>query len=153
MLFALLQIGLHKHVNCRQVVQKCVTNFSKLKFCFEFVWETKTRHKFWIIVKHDEGWGTVSWNRSLPATSDGLRHTWETDRYCTVLVGGAHMMWYYIFNWINQPDPANSQVYYLSFKYSSTCSGHPHAHHQKLHQLQLLMMGMRMPETCWAVFK
>jgi len=41
-----------------------------------------------------------------------------------------------IFNWINQPDAANSQVYYLSFKYSSTCFGHPHAHHQELQQLQ-----------------
>jgi hypothetical protein len=27
------------------------------------------------------------------------------------------------FNWINQPDAATSQVYYLSFKYSSTCFG------------------------------
>ena len=41
-----------------------------------------------------------------------------------------------IFNWINQPDAANSQVYYLSFKYSSTCFRHPHAHHQELQQLQ-----------------
>ena len=39
------------------------------------------------------------------------------------------------FNWINQQDAATSQVYYLSFKYSSTCFGHPHAHHQEL-QLQ-----------------
>jgi uncharacterized membrane protein YdbT with pleckstrin-like domain len=31
---------------------------------------------------------------------------------------------------------ATSQVYYLSFKYSSTCFGHPHAHHQELQQLQ-----------------
>ena len=29
-----------------------------------------------------------------------------------------------------------SQVHYLSFKYSSTCFGHPHAHHQELQQLQ-----------------
>ena len=43
---------------------------------------------------------------------------------------------HHIFNWINQPDAANSQVYYLSFKYSSTCFGHPHAHNQKLQQLQ-----------------
>jgi hypothetical protein len=40
------------------------------------------------------------------------------------------------FNRINQPDAANSQVYYSSFKYSSTRFGHPHAHHQKLQQLQ-----------------
>jgi hypothetical protein len=42
----------------------------------------------------------------------------------------------HFFNWINQPDAANSQVYYLSFRYSSTCFRHPHAHHQKLQQLQ-----------------
>ena len=42
---------------------------------------------------------------------------------------------HHTFNWINQPDAATSQVYYLSFKYSSTCFGHPHAHHQEL-QLQ-----------------
>jgi hypothetical protein len=29
-----------------------------------------------------------------------------------------------------------SQIYYFSFKYSSTCFGHPHAHHQELQQLQ-----------------
>jgi len=34
------------------------------------------------------------------------------------------------------PDAANSQVYYLSFKYSLTCFGHPHAQHQELQQLQ-----------------
>jgi hypothetical protein len=28
-------------------------------------------------------------------------------------------------NCINQQDAANSQVYYLSFRYSSTCFGHP----------------------------
>jgi hypothetical protein len=39
------------------------------------------------------------------------------------------------FNLINQQDAATSQVYYLSFKYSSTCFGHPHAHHQELKQL------------------
>jgi hypothetical protein len=36
------------------------------------------------------------------------------------------------FKRINKPDAANSQVYYLSFKYSSTCFGHPDAHHQEL---------------------
>ena len=40
------------------------------------------------------------------------------------------------FKLINQLDAAISQVYYLSFKYSSTCFGHPHAHHQELQQLQ-----------------
>jgi hypothetical protein len=41
-----------------------------------------------------------------------------------------------LFKRINQPDAANSQVYSLSFKYSSTCFEHPHAHHQELQQLQ-----------------
>jgi len=41
-----------------------------------------------------------------------------------------------IINWINQPYAESSQVCYLSFKYSSTCFGHPHAHHQELQQLQ-----------------
>jgi hypothetical protein len=36
------------------------------------------------------------------------------------------------FKQINQPDTTTSQVYYLSFKYSSTCFGRPHAHHQQL---------------------
>jgi len=43
---------------------------------------------------------------------------------------------HHTFNWINQQDAATPQVYYLSFKYSSTCFGHPHAHHQELQQLQ-----------------
>jgi hypothetical protein len=36
------------------------------------------------------------------------------------------------FNWINQPDATISPVYYLTFKYSSTCFGCPHAHRQEL---------------------
>jgi hypothetical protein len=39
---------------------------------------------------------------------------------------------HHTFKWINQPDAATSRVYYLSFKYSSTCFGHPHAHQQEL---------------------
>jgi hypothetical protein len=56
----------------------------------------------------------------------------DTDREFRVCKSVHH----HTFNWINQPDAANSQVYYLSFKYSSTCFGHPHAHHQELQQLQ-----------------
>jgi len=44
-------------------------------------------------------------------------------------------VYHHTFNWINKPDAANSQVYYLSFKYSSTCLGHSHTHHQELQQL------------------
>jgi len=121
-------------------------------------------------------------------------------------------MHHHTFKWINQPDAAIYQVYYLLFKYSSTCFGHPHAHHQELNNcsrslwfyrwsmviavllvvvgpvvgdqsapilhnrpdhdqqhcchhtsmvkpeaatavVELLMMGMRMPKTWWAVFK
>jgi hypothetical protein len=39
-------------------------------------------------------------------------------------------------NQINQQDAATPQVYHLLLKYSSTCFGHPHAHHQELQQLQ-----------------
>jgi hypothetical protein len=36
------------------------------------------------------------------------------------------------FKYINQPDATISQVYYLTFMYSSTCFGRLHAHHQEL---------------------
>ena len=32
----------------------------------------------------------------------------------------------------------------------STCFGHHYAHHQELNTLELLMMGIVIPETCWA---
>ena len=38
---------------------------------------------------------------------------------------------HHTFNWISQQDAATSHVYCLSFKYSSTSFGHPHAHHQE----------------------
>jgi hypothetical protein len=34
------------------------------------------------------------------------------------------------FKCINQLDATTSEVYYLTFMYSSTCFGRPHAHHQ-----------------------
>jgi len=34
------------------------------------------------------------------------------------------------FKYINQLDATTSQVYYLTFMYSSTCFGRPHAYHQ-----------------------
>ena len=60
------------------------------------------------------------------------------------------------------------QFIILTFIYSSTCFGRPHAHHQELNNcssslwfylrseaatavVELLMMGVRTPETCWAV--
>jgi hypothetical protein len=39
---------------------------------------------------------------------------------------------HHTFKLINQPDATISQVYYLSFMYSSTCFGRLHAHHQEL---------------------
>jgi len=36
------------------------------------------------------------------------------------------------FKEINQVDATIPQVYYLTFMYSSTCFGRPHAHHQAL---------------------
>jgi len=73
----------------------------------------------------------------------------------------------------------NCTVYFLTFIYSSTCFGHFPAHHQELNDcsgslwfylrvavtvvlclwsglpavIELLMMGGKMPETCWAVNK
>ena len=49
---------------------------------------------------------------------------------------GQILILFTVFDWINQQDAATSQFYYLSFKYSWTCFGHPHAHHQELQQLQ-----------------
>jgi len=37
-----------------------------------------------------------------------------------------------LFKQINQLDATISQVYYLTFMYSSTCFGRPHAHRQEL---------------------
>jgi len=86
----------------------------------------------------------------------------------------------------HQLDATISPAFYLTFIYSSTCFGRPHAHHQELnkcsssfwlynrpdheqqhcyHQapkvkpeaatavVELLMMGVMAPETCWAVNK
>jgi hypothetical protein len=36
---------------------------------------------------------------------------------------------HHTFKWINQPDASISQIYCSSFKYSSTCLGHPLARH------------------------
>jgi hypothetical protein len=70
---------------------------------------------------------------------------------------------------MNQLDATTSRVYYLTFMYSSTCFGRPYAHHQELNNcssslwvyhtptvkpevatavVELLMMGVRTPETC-----
>ena len=74
-------------------------------------------------------------------TADTTHLTWMVIQYTTAQ-GTQHNTRYStkfstnIFNWINQPDAAKSQVYYLSFKYSSTCFGRHHAHHQELQQQQ-----------------
>jgi hypothetical protein len=61
------------------------------------------------------------------------------------------------FKWINQLDATISPVYYLTFIYSSTCFGRPHAHHQELSNcsssLWCYHWSVRTPETCSAVHK
>jgi hypothetical protein len=47
---------------------------------------------------------------------------WKFARQCIIIQ----------FKYINQIDATVSQVYYLTFIYSSTCFGCPHAHHQEL---------------------
>jgi len=66
----------------------------------------------------------INHNRNL-SSQMGPERSWINTEY--VLIKGV-----IIFKWINEPDAANSQVYYLLFKYSSTCFGHPHAYHQEL---------------------
>jgi len=61
------------------------------------------------------------------------RASWKTVSMSFRVCKSVH---HHAFNWINQQDAATSQVYYLLFKYSSTCFGHHHAHHQELQQLQ-----------------
>jgi hypothetical protein len=66
-------------------------------------------------------------------------------------------------------DATVSPVFYLTFIYGSTCFGRSHAHHQDLNNcrrslwfhlrsvvkavLLVVVMGVRTPETCWAVNK
>jgi hypothetical protein len=48
--------------------------------------------------------------------------------------------------YINQLDATTSQVYYLTFMYSSTCFGRPHAHHQELNNCSSSLWFY-----CWSV--
>jgi len=50
------------------------------------------------------------------------------------------------FRCINQPDTTTSQVYYLTFMYSSTCFGRPHAHFQELNNCSSSLWFY-----CWSV--
>jgi len=63
---------------------------------------------------------------------DGFASLCFLDKYVCISITTRGLQMYWLFKLINQPDAAISQVYYLSFKYSSTCFGHPHAHHQEL---------------------
>jgi hypothetical protein len=56
------------------------------------------------------------------------------------------------FKEINQPNATISQIYYLTFMYSSTCFGYTGPTRVKPEAatavVELLMMGVRTPETC-----
>jgi hypothetical protein len=80
-------------------------------------------------------WSHLSPVVLLPASSDtGDWQYTETSPWTPTLLCADDQV-LSTFNWINQLDVATSQVYYLSFKCSSTCFGHHHAHHQELQQL------------------
>jgi hypothetical protein len=74
--------------------------------------------------------------KSKPVTAQPTG-TFNTEQAATkaILTFPSKKSRFITFKRINQPDAAISQVYYLSFKYSSTCFGHPHVHRQEL-QLQ-----------------
>jgi hypothetical protein len=80
------------------------------------------------------------WIIILPTASSYFQLRHHTSNCVTVLptVSPCFQLSHRTSNWVNQQDAATSQVYYLSFKYSSTC---------------FLMIGKGMPETCWTVFK
>ena len=61
-----------------------------------------------------------------------MGETWRPSSIHTLSFRVCKSVHHHPFKWTNQPDAAISQVYYLSFKHSSTCFGHPHAHHQEL---------------------
>jgi len=57
------------------------------------------------------------------------------------------------FKKINQPDASISQIYCSSFKYSSTCFGHPLAHHQELINSSSRLwftVGTWWQQCCWS---
>ena len=51
------------------------------------------------------------------------------------------------FQQINQLDAKISQVYYLTFMYSSTCFGRPHAHHQEFNNCSSSLWFYRWSEV------
>jgi len=75
------------------------------------------------------------WELLINFTTEGISSITNADIYRAAIFRVCKSVHHHTFNWINQPDAATSQVYCLSIKYSSTCFGHPHAHHQEL-QLQ-----------------
>ena len=109
-------------------------SISLLLVLFGFVWLFWPSHVVsanTLVSEHD----VESQNCRTLADFHGKFKISKTERNFRMFVLVQWIILVHFFNWINQQDAATSQVYYLSFKYSSTCFGHPHAHHQKLLQL------------------
>jgi len=72
---------------------------------------------------------SVSIHHNCPATHEDCMQYSSINSVDRRVCKSVH---HHTFKQINQPDASNSHIYCSSFKYSSTCFGHPHAHHQEL---------------------
>ena len=72
----------------------------------------------------------LSDNRTSFRFKIGVRADKNTSQFCLQLLIQNKIQ--IRFNWIDQLDATIPQVHYLTFMYSSTCFGRPHAHHQEL---------------------
>ena len=89
---------------------------------------------FSFVLYWSETWSTLPREKYLPKVFESMllmRRFWPNKG---IVRGWLRLLkkktsW---FKWINQLDATISQVYYLTFIYSSTCFGRPHSHHQEL---------------------